>query len=206
VPLFKEKGEARINAYYSGGEEIEGLELQSALAVGKNIGIMLNTAFLGSGEEGNGFLIEGGAGYYKPISEKIVFETYGGLGFGNAVNNYDGGGISTVNFTKCFIQPSIGFTSKFFDFGVASKISGVFMKLSSENGLIEYYDLIDLDFINSNPNSFLWEPSIFIRFGFQGIKAQLQVTASENMNNKELVQEVVNMSFGISINIKPKAK
>lgn len=212
VPLFKEKGEARLNAYYSGGEEIEGAEIQGAVAVSNSIGIILNTAFMGSSEgdeSGNGYLIEGGAGYYKVFEEHLVFETYGGLGIGQAENNYvdwsnaNAKGSSQVNFTKAFIQPSLGFTVKNVDFGVASKLSAVFMHVNEESG---YTDSYGLDYIKANPTSYLWEPSFFVRFGFQSVKAQIQYTHSANLNNKDLDQEIACLSLGLSFNIKPKSK
>ena len=150
VPLFKEKGEARLNAYYSGGEEIEGGEIQGALAVSKNIGVILNTTFMGSSEQdesGSGYIIEGGAGYYKPFAKNFVFENYGGLGIGNVKNNYvdwfnsDAKGNSKVGVTKLFIQPSLGYTIKNLDFGAASKFRAFFMHLNEESGYGDSYGL-----------------------------------------------------------------
>jgi hypothetical protein len=210
APLFKEKGEGRINTYYSGADEIGGLEIQGALSVSKSVGIMLNTAFMSASDEGsngtlhgNGYLIEGGAGYYKPFAKNFVFETYGGIGFGGAKNEYDEGGTSQINFTKCFIQPDIGYSIKNVDFGVTSKFSAVFMKVADINGTV-YKE--DIDYIKANPTSFLWEPSAFVRFGFHTVKLQLQYTFSSNLNNKDLAQETHIASIGLSFNIPAKKK
>ena len=75
MPLFKEKGETRVNGYYALGstglDDIKGAEVQAAYAVGKNVGVMLNTAFMGASEgdenqkdAGHGSLIEAGAGFF----------------------------------------------------------------------------------------------------------------------------------------------
>jgi hypothetical protein len=205
VPLFREKGEARINAYYSGGDEVEGAEFQGAMAVSNHIGIMLNTAFVGSkdgDDKGNGYLIEGGAGYFSKIGDEGgVFETYGGLGIGNASNTYYTGGSSEVGITKFFLQPSIGYTHKIVDVGFASKFSAAMLNIKSgdENNF-------DLLYIKDNPTSFLWEPSLFFRVGFKGVKAQFQYTRSYNLNHKDLAQEVQFFSMGLTFSIQPSKK
>lgn len=203
VPLFKHKGESRLFASYSVGEEISGAEIQGATAIGKHVGIIFNTAFLGAGKSGNGFIIEGGAGYYKALSNKIVFETYGGVGFGGAKNNYSEVSSSKVGFTKCFIQPSIGFRSKYFDVGLVTKVSGLFMHVRNYTGVPESYDLNDINFIKANPDWFLLEPSVFFRFGVDPVKAQLQIITSASTNGKQLNQEETIISLGLFFSIKP---
>ena len=210
VPLFKEKGEAKINANYSGGAEISGAEIQGAYAVSEHVGIMLNTAFLGSSEEysdgqkdeGNGYLVEAGAGYFMPLAENFIFETYAGLGVGGANNEYYYGGNSKVNFTKFFIQPALGFSVKNVDFGAASRFSAVFMNVQNTSG-VNTIDLPDLQYIEANPTSILWEPSLFVRFGFESVKAQLKYTPSLNLNNQELAQETYLLGLGLSFAINP---
>ncbi|HET9823890.1 MAG TPA: hypothetical protein VFP87_01080, partial [Chitinophagaceae bacterium] len=197
------KGEARLNGYYSQTDYTSGAEVQGALAVSKNIGVMLNTAFLDGGRDGNGYLLEGGAGYYKPFAEKWVFESYAGVGFGSANNNDSWEGTSKVNFTKCFVQPSVGYASKYFDAGVASRFSGVYMKVTDYQPEISSYNL---EYVKAHPNSYLWEPSGFIAAGFQQAKLRLQMTYSLNLNNKELSQEDLIVALGVSFNIKPKNK
>src|SRR3954468_1756113 len=217
VPLFKEKGETRINGYYSLGnaglDEIKGAEIQAAYAVGKNFGIMFNTAFMGASEgnvsqkdAGHGSLVEAGAGYFKPLPNNFVFETYSGLGLGGVTNEYSTRGSSKVNFTKFFVQPSIGYSVKNFDIGFASKLSFVNMKIGNTNfmGQDDPYDTHDIEDIKANPNSLLWEPSFFLRVGFKTVKAQFQYTPSVNLTNKTLLQSGAVLSAGISISLSPK--
>lgn len=204
VPLLKEKGQAKLSGYYSSCEDVSGVELQGALAVSKNIGVMLNTAYLNGGSDGNGYLVEGGAGYYKLFEKKWVFESYGGLGFGSANNNSVDGGSSSVNFTKCFVQPSLGFTTKNFEFGVASRFSGVFFNVGDYAPGTYSWESPNLEYLRAHPNSYLWEPSAFVGFGIQDLKIRMQVTLSENMYNKELNQEEINVGLGLVLNIAPK--
>ena len=213
------QGEGRINGQFIGGSEISGGEFQGALAVSNHVGLILNTAFVGSSGEdwlsngkdkGHGSLIEGGAGYYLPIQKRWVFETYGGAGVGGATNEYSSGGDSKVNFTKFFLQPSFGYTSNNFEVGAASKFSWINMNVEHSNINISndpynfgMYEQMNIDYIKSDPTSVLWEPSFFVRFGFQIVKMQLQYTHSVNLNNKLLSQEPGVFSAGISIAIKP---
>lgn len=212
VPLFKEKGEGRINGYYTEGSEISGGEVQAAYSVSNHVGLIFNTAFVSGSDDsygsnkidrGNGSLIEGGLGYYQPLTMNWIFETYGGFGVGQAKNEYSQGGSSKVNFTKYFIQPSLGFTIKNLDVGIASKFSFLNMKVNG-GSYANQYDNFDLEYIEAHPNSVLWEPSIFIRFGFPELKAQLQYTPSFNLNNKDLAQELDVFSAGICIAIYPR--
>ncbi|HEX5025614.1 MAG TPA: hypothetical protein VFV68_10090 [Agriterribacter sp.] len=217
VPLFEKKGEFRLSGNYCVGstvsDEITGGEIQAAYAAGDHLGILLNTAFMGGREEdntqghssGSGSIIEMGAGYFKPLKKSHVFETYAGFGFGNVKNNYLSGGNSRVNFTKFFLQPSIGYSKKYFHVGIASKLSFVIMKVDLPNGhnLIEPYDMGDIAYITEKPLSVLWEPSFFIRAGVKAVKAQFQFTPSVNLNNKQLAQNGVLLSMGIIIAIDP---
>jgi len=217
VPLFKEKGETRINGYYTLGnngiDDIKGGEIQLAHAVSDKIGIILNTAFLGASEgsdyqkdEGHGSLIEVGAGYFKPVEKNSVFETYGGLGFGSVTNKYSTAGSSKVNFNKFFIQPSFGYSVAHFDIGLVSKFSFMKMSVSETNFIDENdpYKTFDMADIQANPFSVLWEPSVFLRVGFKTVKAQFQYTPSVNLTNKTLLQNVAVFSTGLSIALKAK--
>jgi hypothetical protein len=217
VPLFKKKGEARINGYYSLGstitDNIKGGEVQAAYAVSNHVGVMLNTAFMGASngsgsqkDAGNGSLIEAGAGYYKPLRKNYVFETYGGVGLGSVKNEYSTGGSSKINFSKFFVQPSFGYSITNFDIGLVSKFSFVNMTINHStfpNGN-DPFKTYDIDYIKANPFSVLWEPSLFLRIGFKTVKAQFQYTPSYNLNNKMLAQNLAVLSCGLSISLKPK--
>lgn len=214
VPLFQKKGEIRLSGNYcvgnTGSDEITGGEIQAAYAAGDHVGILLNTAFMGVPDDntsqyssGSGSIIEMGAGYFKPLKKNHVFETYAGLGFGNVKNHYSSGGNSRVNFTKFFLQPSIGYSRKYFHAGIASKLSLVNMKVDLPNGhnSIEPYEMEAIEYITAKPLSVLWEPSFFIRAGVKAVKAQFQFTPSLNLNNKDLAQNEALFSMGISIAI-----
>ena len=213
MPLFEKKGEIRLSGnYYVGNtewDEITGGEIQAAYAVGDHLGILLNTVFMGVPDgtpqysSGRGSIIEMGAGHFKPLRKSHVFETYAGFGFGNVKNHYLSGGNSRVNFTKFFLQPSIGYSKKYFNAGVATKLSLVRMKVNLPKGqnLMEPDEMGEIDYITAKLLSVLWEPSFFIRAGIKAVKAQFQVTPSLNLNNKDLAQNdgLFSMSIFIAI-------
>ncbi len=206
VPLFQKKGEGMINAGFSGGEIVGGGEIQGAIAANDHLGIMVNTAFFSGNESeesteegsGKGYLVEGGAGYFTTLDKNVVFEAYGGVGFGSVTNNHYYGGTSKVGLTKLFVPPALGYTVTNVDIGVASKISAVFFNVNSIEGLDEY-DMEEINLLKENPTYFFWEPSIFIRFGFEAIKAQLAYTPSLKLSSKELSQDTYMINIGLSL-------
>ena len=231
VPLFQEKNEARITIARSGGDEFVGTEFQSAYSITKNIGVMFNGFFvlpgndggLGSNEMGEffnpiyssnttnaawgkGHLFEFGVGYFKALNKYFVFETYGGFGWGKATNQYDRSSTSTVNFRRHFIQPSIGFTTEWFDIAFSTRFCGLQYNNIDYNIKIDSYDKVDLEYIENNRFSVLFEPAITLRGGWRYIKIQTQWGLSRNLNNPKLAQEILNGNIGIYVVITDKYK
>ena len=84
VPLISEKGETNLTLSGNGNQ----VEFQGAYGIGKNIAVQANgglfiPADLDNGDGGSGKFIEFGGGYFTPVSENWVFETYGIVGFGS---------------------------------------------------------------------------------------------------------------------------
>ncbi len=213
TPLLKEK-EAKLNLQYAATTEFEAFEVQSAAAISKHTGVMLNyitgggndnNDFFGSnGESGHAHEFEFGAGYFTPIKNTaLVFETFGGMGFGAINNTHYRSELSKVKFTKYFIQPEIGVRKNGFEFGFSSRFSFVnqtldFSSVTSDNNDDAFDDLI---YLKERPGSFLWEPGIVLRAGGQKFLVQVQYTWSTNINNPEMKQEhgIFNIGFCIPI-------
>jgi|AntAceMinimDraft_17_1070374.scaffolds.fasta_scaffold00582_17 hypothetical protein len=201
VPLFKEKNEVRMLFARSSGDEFEGTEIQGAYAITNNIGVMAN-GFLADGQYennyGKGYLVEIGTGYFKPLDKKVVFETFGGIGKGYVENGYGDGRWLSVKFMRYFIQPSIGFTSKYFDVAFSPRFSCLNFGNTQHSLLYEEYDVVSmgLNNINNNKCSILFEPAFIVRGGWKFIKLQAQLGLSSNLNNPDLKQEDVNISIG----------
>ncbi len=225
IPLFKEKNTLKLKGGYS-GDNYDGADFQLAYSVSKNIGIMVNSFFVGQTEDvynsinsssshkesGKGSYGETGLGYYKPLgkSKVWIFEAYGGAGIGGENHVYDQFQASKLHFTKFFLQPSIGYASKseHFEVAVSSRFSNLNLKiknsnLTSQNNQTEKQNL---DSISMHPSSVLWEPSFIIAAGGKYVKFYFQLTFSNNLSNPYLAMDNGNLSFGLKITFKNDQK
>ena len=153
---------------------------------------------------GKGNLIEAGVGFFKPIGKHFVFETYGGFGQGSVTNN-SRIGRSTFKLSRYFIQPSIGFTTPWFDIAASAR----FCELSYnqlDSGKTISTDKTELDYITDNKTSLLFEPALTIRGGWKYIKCQMQLGLSQNLTNPDFQQEVFNFNLGVYVAISDKYK
>ena len=219
MPLLSEKGETRVNGVYCKGLDTEftGGELQLAHAFGPNWGIMVNGMSISKQENtgdymesGKGSYAEIAAGIFKPLSadKKWIVELYGGGGKGSVKNDYGLGSHSTVGISKLFVQPAMGFKTKYFEAAFAPKLSYVSWNVkdktmmhddpNSERGM----DAADLVTIENGPNFMAFEPAIIVRTGGKGFKVQGALSFSSNSKNNEntFLAESVNASLGISVN------
>jgi hypothetical protein len=222
VPLFKEKNEARIQAQYSsvsGDQSIDeianGLELQTAYAVGKHLGLQFNYLNASYTDvdygSGSGNYFEAAAGYFNPSKNKYwIFETYAGIGSGVVKNIYKtdiGEETAKTSFTKFFIQPSYGYCRKHFAMALSSKIS--FVNFSASNStLTQDAHPQDFNFIESfrNGKSYVWlEPGLLIRGGFKSLQATFQVTYSIH-DDSNMPFYNLNSSIGIVVPFNIKSK
>ena len=223
-PLLTDKGEVRLNAYYSGGSnsEFEGAEFQGAAAVGKHTGVMINTMFVGNSETvsdynsgsshvetGKGSYIEFAGGMFTAFDTRKhwIGEVYGGFGFGTANNTYGPNGSSKVGITKLFVQPAVGFKSNYFEVSFVPKVSLVNWKVKQENLSPTSYgsDADDLMKIHDNPNFICFEPALILRGGGKKVKLHAGLSFS-NLNDEFYAAENLTASAGISVNLKPKKK
>lgn len=203
VPMLKEKKDTKLIVGIGGGDEFTSFEGQFATAVSDNIGIMGNF-ILGSGsdedESGRGSLFEAGAGYFSPLGNNFRFEAFGGIGFGGITNDY-GDGKSKVNFSRIFIQPSFGYVGRGFEAIVATRFAN--LKYSKiDHGFSG--PIYDLTYIENNKSTILFEPSITLRSGWEHVKFQLQVVASENLSESDFPMERLNVSLGLLFDLSPK--
>lgn len=229
VPLLSEKKETRVNALYcSGGEtEFEGGELQVAAALTKNVAVMVNGMAMGKSESvsdysgnsrhtesGNGSYIEVAGGMFESFGKKKkwIGEIYGGVGVGSAKNTYSNNLESKVNSTKLFLQASVGFKSRYFEFAFAPKISLINWNVKRDDlanvdqSHFNYYDELDLQVIKNKPNFVSFEPALLIRAGGEDFKIQAGLSFSNFTANNYLfdgLTETLNASLGISINLHP---
>jgi len=216
VPLFtakhQVKAEVNICTETDGFSSIiMGANLQGAYAVTNHLGLMSNL-FVAGGEDpftlegGSGGLFEAGAGYFLNLSPHLVFEAYGGAGIGWVKHNSSFNSITTqekVKGHRLFAQPSIGFTSKYFDAAFSLRSCAVFYNNSPSFAANDSsYSLYLLT--ANNRSAFMMEPAITLRAGFPAVKFQAQFGRSYNLNNRFL--DIFFSTMGIFICISSKNK
>ena len=217
APLLSQKGEVRLNGFSSGGydSEFTGWEVQAATAVTKHVGIMASGMFVGKTEEvssGSNSHMESGKGSYGEVAGglftaldpkgKCIGEIYGGIGSGSVKSTYEGTQVSNVGITKLFLQPSLGFKTRYFEAAFIPRVSFLNWKVRSDN--LPAGEFGELAPIRQNPNLVQFEPGFFIRAGVENVKLQGSLSFSDVHEYYPI--ERLTLSFGVSIDIKPKKK
>lgn len=206
VPLLTKKGDARLavtsTAYNSEIEGPYGAEFQGSYAATDKFGIVLNTTVAYSlGAEMYKYLDLGG-GYFKTNSmENIIFETYGGVGFGNSSRAFVDGSYNNTNFIKYYVQPSLGYRTKNFDLALSWRLASLNFTEMSNSGVLDADNLNVIQAIQNNPSSFLSEPAVTVRLGFKPVKLQAQWGWSHSLSGGYYPQgqSYLNVGFFISM-------
>jgi len=202
IPLIKNKGDIRLDI---GGFVVHDL-VESALPGGQvtfsagltNI-VAIQTHV--SVDAVDKIHLQGAMGLYKKIDNKTVIELYNGYGYGfYNVHNND----NTNKYHLTFSQLNIGRTDieigakKYIDYGLGLKGGHIFVDNADyENAEFEYFFK---KFYKENV--WMFEPSIFFRFG--GRKAKVYTRVNYNITKKEIdviyiplsISAGVNFSFG----------
>jgi hypothetical protein len=210
VPLFSQKGETRINALFSTTSSSAGTggELQAAHAVGRNAAIMINAFAARSSnevEKGKGRYLEFGMGGFRtPVrANSWVGEVYGGGGIGTVRYDFENKNNSKVNFSRFFLQPSLGYRIKNFEAAFVPRLSFVHWTVKEANFTSQDQgSAIEITAIRDFPNFISFEPTILIRGGGEHVKLQLAVTGLHSKRGQSaMLLERSNVSLGISINL-----
>lgn len=208
VPLLKEKNEFRISGSVGSGDESTSIEVQTAYAITDKIGIMADYMSAKGGNVanhnyGSGTYLEGAVGYFKPIGRFGVFETYAGLGHSNQRHEYlsyysnQSIGSSELSSMKFYIQPSFGFTSKFFDIAVSTRLSALTFNIKTNNVPGDNDLFNELNGLSTQIHPYI-EPAITIRAGWQYTKVQVQAEYSKNLTPEDIsVGEHGHISIGL---------
>lgn len=210
VPLISEKGETNLTLSHSLVDNH--VEFQGAYGITNNIAIKTNGGIFRPSDRdndgGSGRFIEIGGGYFKPITEKWIFETYGILGFGNVenhfpstINNYpQTNGDISANIFRYGIQPNFGYKSKYFSTAISSRI--VNMNYSNIKGNLIFEDVNQQTYLGDNSSNFLIEPALTLRAGFDKFKFQIQSGFSFNLSNSNFKQDHLFLTIGLNFNFK----
>jgi len=210
VPLIQEKGQFSLNVNGGGGGQIG---FQGAVGVTDAVAVQASAGLFISGDEsngngGSGNLVEGGVGFYRPLGEKFVFETYGLFGFGHFENHlpttadqYDGtSGNMSGSILRYGVQPNFGFVTKYFTIGISSRL--VLLDYYNIDGNLTYDNRDQVAYLRDNRSNFLIEPALTIRGGLEKIKLQLQIGSSFNVTNSDFRQDKGFATLGLNFNLR----
>lgn len=185
VPLFRKKGEVAMSAGHgsASGENYltsstaEGFSGQAAVAIGKSTAIISSFYSLkdeGEDINGNGNYFEVGIGKFSySETSKLHGEIFIGTGFGSIKNSEEGEYIN-LKYVKPFIQPSLGFSSPYFDIAITPRIALVSYTGKSENISEANEQRAFENFWQENKNTIVFEPGFTARAGYKNVKLQLQ--------------------------------
>ncbi len=219
VPLFQKKNELSAAAAFSWGDEIKSIQIQTAYAFDSSMAIQLNGMYSIRDENFYGTYLEGAFGFFDNVSKKWILEGYIGFGAGNIYREYQTPYCSTTTraeqgfkatFNKIFFQPSIGYTSKDFEFAFTYRLSVLnFTSVSLTNPSnisTQVNAACNTNNLNDvrNKSHSLSEPAVTFRFGgSRGVKLQTQFGASKVLFSREYEPKIyVNIGLNIKLNMK----
>lgn len=209
VPLISEKGETNLTLSGNGNQ----VEFQGAYGVSEGFALQANGGLfippdLDNGNGGSGKFIELGAGYFKPLTSNLVFETYALFGMGSFENHFpttNSGspltkGDLSGNILRIGIQPNFGYKSNHFSAAISSRF--VNLTYNKIEGDLIFEDENQLTYLKNNSSNFLIEPALTLRGGFEKLKLQVQYGYSFNLSNSDFRQDDSFLTVGLNFNFK----
>lgn len=185
MPILQGKGSGVVNvsgSFGNSGSSLNGAELQSAFAPGKNIGMQINGFVAGRKNQepqhhNNEYYVDWALGYYRKINKTISLELFGGLGTGSTKNEHYTG-YSKINYTKVFLQPSVGYSSNDGKFKAAAGFrfsrNRFIIREQAFNTTDESFSATEFSELSLHPKQFFIEPSALLRYGWKTFQFQFQ--------------------------------
>jgi hypothetical protein len=218
IPMFQEKNDLRLSIGTGGGSlsSLKTMQVQGAYSVTDHWALASNFMSVREGSKdedtssswAKGKYFEGAIGYYRSIHPKGVFEVFAGFGSSNQHHQYEynsyNGGTSDLSFSKVFIQPSVGFTFKYFDIGLAARISSLSFNKINDQMVQQHGEYDELQAIMQNRNSILLEPGLVMRTGWEYVKLQFQFGLCQNLSHPNLEFKNENMSLSLYLTLAPE--
>ncbi len=167
-------------------------DFSGAMLVTDNMGIASKFQMVNDDnyvERMNGGRWEGSVGYVKNYKSAMMFEVYGGGGFGTIRNTHHTGS-SVINTSNFFIQPGLGLVDKkgHFKIGIASRFGAENLNLKSVFFDMDREKINALEFsrMKDQPFSFYVEPSFIGQAGWKAIQINTGFTLREDFSDRNL--------------------
>ena len=219
VPLFTEQSVFSGDFAGSVGAVNNSLEGQAGLSLPSHVALTTNFMTGGTKHERDNIsdiskvgYFEGAAGYYTLFKDVGVFEVYGGYGKGSqhhtfAYKEYNApldwtwirDGTADMSFSKLFIQPDIGYKTKWFEGAFSCRLTKLNFRSIEFRSTIHRLD--ELNTLKQNPDPWLLEPAFTFRGGSKSVKFQIQIISSRSLSNTDLLFEDLRFSIGLHFNL-----
>lgn len=209
VPLISEKGESNLTLSGNGNQ----VEFQGAFGISENVALQVNGGLfippdLDNGNGGSGKFLEFSGGYFKAMTNNLVFETYAILGLGSfenhlpstTNNNPQTKGDISANIFRIGIQPNFGYKSKHFAAAISSRL--VNLSYNDIKGDLIFENINQPVYLKENSSNLLLEPAVTLRGGFENFKLQMQFGYSLNLSNSNFRQDNSFLTMGLNFNFK----
>jgi hypothetical protein len=195
VLKFKEKKDLSVNA----GSDVNGFTGYTlGYAVSDHVGVITDFNSFGTKKTGkffDGYNLGAEAVFFHKMKEHFYPAINVGVGFGQINRNTDD---YNVNFNRQFIQPSFGFSNRFFDIAVSSRFSRVNHDL---NILNPSADLINYQLGDIGQRSFyFFEPAITFGVGYKFVKLRMQTVDVTKLSAGDISYVNRNTVFSLNFN------
>lgn len=242
VPVLAEKNDSKLSFNYSTNADTRstndqysrnstnGFDIQGAYALTNNIGVQgsyfsRNETTNGGGADDDFFdksfidykrdFFEFGAGYFTPIDQKgkMLFQVFGGVGFGRFTFTDNGKDKSQVAYsrfhnadvTKIYVEPALTFRSKneIFAASLSTRFSFAKFRNVQTNYTAPERQFFKLDSINRYTSVF-FEPAFVNSYGFNklpGLRIEYQLGLSLLMSRQIMDYRRFNFSVGLVFDI-----
>jgi hypothetical protein len=169
VPLFSDNNKQQIKAEGSYGTA--GLEGRLAYSPVNHLGIIVNGSFLTDNQRKQYFR-EIGIGGYGKMNKSVVYEIYGGYGYGTSSDTAGLTGFpsdfsrsSYGTFNRWFLQTDVGYISDYLEGGLVMRISNV-----------KFTELRDSYIPNVTNECTFFEPTLVGKVGGPNLKFVMSMT------------------------------
>lgn len=205
IPLISRKGETNLAVSGSTGraEFMASHGITEKIALKANGGIYFPSDFgrYETGNSGSGKFLEFGAGYFKPLENNWIFETYGIFGLGsmevdfseNDVFDIDAQGTLSAKILRFGVQPNIGYKTENFVFGAAARIA--YLSFNDIEGDLVYLQTSQKDYLQNNNGHFLAEPGILVGMAFDKFSIRAHGGLSLNISDFKFQQYKSSITF-----------
>lgn len=207
VPAIREQGQLNLTLCGNGNQ----VELQGAYGIANGFAFQATGALYipqdeSNGSGGSGGLVEGGPGFFVPIGDYFVFDTYALVGVGRMENHFpytlqanpNTTGDISASLLRIGIQPSISFVTDYFS--VSTSVRAARMDYNNIQGSLILNGVNEQAYLAANQTNYLVEPALTVRVGLPNIKLQAQAMRSFNLSNSNFKQDFALLTMGLNFN------